>query len=113
MSYFEQAISEYIWDFKYRYRHPNNIIDQTIEDTWHRVAMAASQVEDKMQRGQWQKQFYGILENFQFLPGGRILAGAGTQHDVTLFNCFVMPILQDSLHGIFDALKEGALTLQQ
>lgn len=113
MNYFEQRISEYIWDMKYRYRHHDNIIDHTIEDSWQRVAKAASHAESKDQRVTWQKQFYSILENFQFLPGGRILAGAGTHHDVTLFNCFVMPILEDSLPGIFDALKEGALTLQQ
>ncbi|HSW71301.1 MAG TPA: adenosylcobalamin-dependent ribonucleoside-diphosphate reductase, partial [Gammaproteobacteria bacterium] len=44
---------------------------------------------------------------------GRILAGAGTRHQVTLFNCFVMNIQEDSIFGIFEALKEGALTLQQ
>jgi ribonucleoside-diphosphate reductase alpha chain len=113
MDYFKQPISEYIWDMKYRYRLHDNIMDQTIEDTWLRVAKAASQAEAKTKRETWQKQFYSILENFQFIPGGRILAGAGTQHDVTLFNCFVMPILDDSLPSIFDALKEGALTLQQ
>ncbi len=113
MDYFKQPISEYIWDIKYRYRQQDKIIDHTIEDTWQRVAKAASHAESKQERAAWQKQFYSILENFQFLPGGRILAGAGTQHDVTLFNCFVMPILEDSLHGIFDALKEAALTLQQ
>ncbi len=113
MNYFKQPISEYIWNIKYRYRHQDDMIDHTIEDTWQRVAKAASHAEPKSERTTWQKQFYSILENFQFLPGGRILAGAGTHHDVTLFNCFVMPILEDSLHGIFDALKEGALTLQQ
>jgi ribonucleoside-diphosphate reductase alpha chain len=113
MDDFKQPISEHIWDMKYRYRYQDKVIDQTVEDTWQRVAKAASRAEPKEQRASWQKQFYSILENFQFLPGGRILAGAGTKHDVTLFNCFVMPILEDSLHGIFDALKEGALTLQQ
>lgn len=113
MDYFKQPISEHVWDFKYRYRHQDKMIDHTIEDTWQRVAKAAAHAEHKANRVAWQKQFYSILEHFQFLPGGRILAGAGTKHDVTLFNCFVMPILEDSLHGIFDALKEGALTLQQ
>lgn len=111
--YFEQDISRHIWDFKYRYRLHNKIIDHTIEDTWQRVARAAAQAEKKSARSSWQKKFYSILEGFQFLPGGRILSGAGTKLDVTLFNCFVMPILEDSLDGIFDALKEGALTLQQ
>jgi ribonucleoside-diphosphate reductase alpha chain len=110
---FEEPISEYIWDHKYRYRLHQNIIDHTVEDTWQRVAKATASIENKNQQPKWEKQFYDILQGFQFLPGGRILAGAGTEQKVTLFNCFVMPILEDSIHGIFDALKEGALTLQQ
>lgn len=113
MSIFEEAISEYVWDHKYRYRLHQTLIDQTIEDTWARVANATASVEIKAHQKNWQQQFYDILEDFQFLPGGRILSGAGTQQKVTLFNCFVMPILEDSIPGIFDALKEGALTLQQ
>lgn len=113
MEIFQQPISEYVWDNKYRYRQQEKIIDQTIEDTWRRVAKAIAYAEKKHQRAHWQQQFNDILENFHFLPGGRILAGAGTKHNVTLFNCFVMPILEDSLHGIFDALKDGALTLQR
>lgn len=61
----------------------------------------------------WQARFYGILQDFRFLPGGRIQAGAGTAHKVTLFNCFVMGAVTDSMDGIFDALKEGAVTMQQ
>ena len=60
----------------------------------------------------WEAQFYSILEDFRFLPGGRILAGAGTERDVTLFNCFVMGTIEDSMDGIFAALKEGAITMQ-
>ena len=53
------------------------------------------------------------MSGFRFLPAGRILAGAGTGRSVTLFNCFVMGTLPDSLAGIFDGLKEAALTMQQ
>lgn len=112
MKIFNESIAEYVWDIKYRYRLKDKIEDNTILDTWTRVARTAASLEKKDQI-EWQKKFYSILENFQFLPGGRILAGAGTKHDVTLFNCFVMPIKEDSLQGIFDALKEGAYTLQQ
>lgn len=111
MDYFQEPVSETVWDVKYRYRR-DKVYDRTIEDTWLRVAKAVAKAEAPANRLNWQKQFYNILENFQFLPGGRILAGAGTQHDVTLFNCFVMPIT-DSLRSIFDSLKEGALTLQE
>lgn len=111
MAHFFEPMSEIVWDIKYRYRR-TKIIDQTIDDTWHRVAKAVAKAESPNESAHWQKQFYDILEHFQFLPGGRILAGAGTKHIVTLFNCFVMPV-SDSLSSIFTALKEGALTLQE
>ena len=53
------------------------------------------------------------MSNFKFLPAGRIVAGAGTRRDVTLFNCFVMGGIPDDMSGIFSALKEAALTMQQ
>jgi len=114
MTLFNEPLSELIWDIKYRYRWQGKIMDQTMEDTWHRVAKAVAKAEKTPAlRQHWQAAFYRILEGFQFLPGGRILAGAGTRNKVTLFNCFVMTIKKDSLDGIFEGLKEGALTLQQ
>lgn len=109
-----ENISQIIWDLKYRYREGESVVDSDIEDTWHRVANAIAAAE-KMPavRQQAARDFYRILENFRFLPGGRILAGAGTKLEVTLFNCFVMNIAQDSLPGIFKALEEGAITLQR
>lgn len=110
--YFQAAISEQIWDSKYRYRSGQTCIDDTIEDTWRRIAGALAGIETTQQQG-WEDKFYSALRGFCFLPGGRIQAGAGTAHRVTLFNCFVMGIVEDSLASIFDALKEGALTMQQ
>ncbi|MGB0169946.1 MAG: adenosylcobalamin-dependent ribonucleoside-diphosphate reductase, partial [Paracoccaceae bacterium] len=63
--------------------------------------------------GIWEEKFYAALEDFKFLPAGRIAAGAGTQRKVTLFNCFVMGTVPDDMGGIFDMLKEAALTMQQ
>lgn len=114
MKTIHEPISEIIWDSKYRYKAADgDNIDQTVDDTWARVAKAIAGAEKKGERSHWENEFYRILTDFHFLPGGRILAGAGTPHKVTLFNCFVMNIQSDSLKGIFDALKEGALTLQQ
>lgn len=110
---FKQQISEIIWDIKYRYRKQEVIIDQTVADTWQRCATAIAQAEARPARASYKKAFFHLLENFRYLPGGRILAGAGTTHKVTLFNCFVMDIAEDSIRGIFAALEEGALTLQQ
>jgi ribonucleoside-diphosphate reductase alpha chain len=109
---FKTPVSYQIWDTKYRYRDGNVIHDKTLEDTWRRVATAIAGVEAHYQE-QWAELFYHTLEGFRFLPGGRILAGSGTNRDVTLFNCFVMGHVEDSMDGIFDALKEGALTMQQ
>ena len=86
--------------------------DETIDDTWRRIARTLAGVE-KDNWSQWEQRFYEALRDFRFLPGGRIQAGAGTGRRVTLFNCFVMGTIEDSMDGIFDGLKEGALTMQQ
>ncbi len=111
--HFHEPVSWQIWDAKYRYREGTQLRDQTIEDTWRRVAQAVAAAEPETERARWAERFYQVLYGFKFLPGGRILAGAGTRHRVTLFNCFVMGIIEDSLEGILDSLKEGALTMQQ
>jgi ribonucleoside-diphosphate reductase alpha chain len=110
--YFTTDIARHIWDTKYRYRAGNVIYDNSIEDTWRRIARALARIEPKDQ-ARWEQQFYHALEGFKFLPGGRIQAGAGTDHRVTLFNCFVMGLIEDSMDRIFDHLKQGALTMQQ
>jgi ribonucleoside-diphosphate reductase alpha chain len=107
-----EEISRHVWRTKYRYRTPAGGGDQTIQDTWQRIATALAAVEPKDQE-LWAERFYGILEGLKFLPAGRTQAGAGTPHQVTLFNCFVMGVVEDSIESIFDNLKEGAITLQQ
>ncbi|MEO8559718.1 MAG: ribonucleotide reductase N-terminal alpha domain-containing protein, partial [Rhodospirillales bacterium] len=106
-------ISQQIWDMKYRLREPNGAaLDNTVEDTWRRVAKALAEVEPN-DREVWEQRFYSALAEYRFLPAGRILAGAGTGRQVTLFNCFVMGDVPDSMGGIFENLKEAALTMQQ
>lgn len=106
------AISQQIWDMKYRLKTPEGTpVDHTIEDSWRRVATALAEAESEP--GAWVQPFYEALEDFQFLPAGRILAGAGTGRTVTLFNCFVMGTIEDDLAGIFKHLREAALTMQQ
>jgi len=108
-----QKISTDIWDMKYRFKSADHALsDATIEDTWDRIARALSRCEGK-KAGHWQRHFRHALDDFRFLPAGRILSGAGTGRNVTLFNCFVMGTIPDSLSGIFDMLKEAALTMQQ
>jgi len=105
-------ISRQIWDAKYRLKMADGTpVDFTIEDSWWRVAKALAVVEKDPAR--WEAEFYTALENFRFLPAGRIFSGAGSDRRVTLFNCFVMGNIGDDLGSIFDNLREAALTMQQ
>ena len=111
------SISEQIWDMKYRLKSPGNEagvrepVDKTIEDTWRRVATALAVVE--RDPAHWAERFYAAIDDFKFLPAGRVIAGAGSARDVTLFNCFVMGAVPDDMGGIFAHLREAALTMQQ
>jgi ribonucleoside-diphosphate reductase alpha chain len=112
MTRFAAPIAEQIWDMKYRLKQADGTpIDLSVEDTWRRIARALAGVEQD--RAGWEARFYDALEDFKYLPAGRIVAGAGTGRAVTLFNCFVMGTVPDSMAGIFDNLKEAALTMQQ
>ena len=112
MTRFAAPIAEQIWDMKYRFKNEDGTpIDLSVEDSWRRIARDLAQIEDDPAK--WEDRFYHALEDFKFLPAGRITAGAGTARQVTLFNCFVMGTIPDSMGGIFDMLKEAALTMQQ
>jgi ribonucleoside-diphosphate reductase alpha chain len=84
-------ISGRVWEAKYRY-HGENVM----ADSWRRIASALAAVE-RQDAAVWEQRFFGILDDFKFLPGGRIQAGAGTKRNVTLFNCFVMGMIEDSI----------------
>ena len=106
------AISQQIWDMKYRLWGPaGEPLDRTIEDSWRRVARAVASVEKDP--AFWAGRFYAAMEDFRFLPAGRVIAGAGAERQVTLFNCFVMGTIPDDMGGIFAHLREAALTMQQ
>ncbi|WP_372604829.1 ribonucleotide reductase N-terminal alpha domain-containing protein, partial [Actibacterium sp.] len=112
MTRFAAPIAEQIWDMKYRLKSADGApVDLTVEDSWRRIARALAEVETDS--AAWEAKFYDALEDFKYLPAGRITAGAGTARAVTLFNCFVMGTIPDSMGGIFDMLKEAALTMQQ
>ncbi len=75
------------------------------EQMWGRVAKALAFVEEPARRKHWEQRFYKSMEGFKFVPAGRILSGAGTGHQVTFYNCFVIPSPEDSRDGILDNLK--------
>ena len=111
MGHFATDISHHIWETKYRYAGRGHD-ERGIVDTWRRIAHTLAAVE-RENAAEWEEKFFAILQDFKFLPGGRIHAGAGTARKVTLFNCFVMGTVQDSIPGIFHALQEAALTMQE
>ena len=77
---------------------------------WYRVARAMASVEND--REFWFQKFFAILFDYKFLPGGRILHGAGREdarRRPTLSNCYVIPIEDDSLEGIYRCLTESAM----
>ena len=110
---FEVGLAEEIWRSKYRYSAADGEGDEDFAATARRVAAAVARAEAPGVRAEWQDRFFDAICDFKFIPAGRILAGAGTGRSVTLFNCFVMGTIPDSLPGIFDHLREAAITMQQ
>lgn len=108
---FSESIAEHVWKTKYQWSEEGHAQEPSIEATWERVATAVAGAEAHG-RDEWRQRFRTILNDFRFLPGGRILAAAGTTRGTTLFNCFVMGAMEDSIHGIFNALRETMVTLQ-
>jgi ribonucleoside-diphosphate reductase alpha chain len=107
-------ISTQIWDMKYRLKAADGTpVDKSVDDTWRRIAHALAEPESAETRAAWEARFHEALDGFKFLPAGRIVAGAGSARDVTLFNCFVMGTIPDDMSGIFDNLREAALTMQK
>lgn len=109
---FITEVSRHIWNTRYRFVSDRSRAESSIQDSWCRIARAISAVEPREQKV-WEQRFLAFLANFSFLPAGRIQAGAGTRRNVTLFNCFVMGPVEDSMEGIFRALHESAVTMQQ
>ena len=81
-------------------------VETKAEQMWARVARGIAKQEKKKDREKWEKKFYDVLSGFKFVPGGRILSGAGTDYKVTYFNCFVIPSPHDSRGGILESLNQ-------
>ncbi|MFQ5459514.1 MAG: adenosylcobalamin-dependent ribonucleoside-diphosphate reductase, partial [Anaerolineae bacterium] len=78
--------------------HPDQMLD--------RVARGVAAVEDEEKRPEWQRQFRWLLDGWKFVPGGRILAAAGTEQELTFYNCYVIPSPRDSRDGIIATLSQ-------
>ncbi len=106
-------ISQQIWEMKYRLPLAGGGAEASLEESFWRVDKSVAGAEKPENQELYARQFFELMADLRFLPAGRILAGAGTQRAVTLFNCFVMDKIADSIPGIFNGLNEAAQTLQQ
>ncbi|MBP8638866.1 MAG: adenosylcobalamin-dependent ribonucleoside-diphosphate reductase [Dictyoglomi bacterium] len=98
-------LSQEVWERKYRWEE-----EKSLDDNISRVAREAAKVEETDEkRREWEEKFYQLMKDTKFLPGGRILAGIGTSMHQTLFNCFTLPVIDDSIEGIFEAVKLNAI----
>ena len=79
---------------------------------WKRQSRALASVEKtKALRKRWEEKFFSILEDFKFVPGGRIMHGAGREDiTTTLNNCYVVAVRDDSIKSIYDTIINEALT---
>lgn len=109
---FVEALSQEVWEQRYRLAFQDGTVEPDLAATQARVARALAAPEGP-EAARWERRFLEIMQGWRFLPGGRVLAGAGSGHRMTLFNCFVMGLVEDSTDGIFRALREAAVTMQQ
>ena len=109
MEWFSNSFSQETWYQKYKAPTDNNV-----EDTWRRVAKDLASIEDDKEK--WEEEFYGILEGFKFVPGGRITSNAGLGLTGTSYlNCYVSgPTGKDidSIEGIYGELLQQAQILK-
>ncbi len=97
---------------KYALREEDNtVVEKTPMEMWRRVASEMASVEKSKELQQsWSDNFYWLLEDFRFIPGGRILFGAGRKQKSTLLNCYYIPIKGDTIEDIFNFAKDMART---
>ncbi len=110
-----QDVSLDIWDKKYRLTAKDNtVIDETMDDTYRRVARALADVEEPGLRDECHEQFLWALRHGA-IPAGRIMSNAGAQAHkpaTSTINCTVSGTIGDSMHDILDKVHEAGLTLK-
>jgi ribonucleoside-diphosphate reductase alpha chain len=97
---------------KYALRDQQGVqVEKVPDDMWRRVAKElASPERDEERRKEWTAKFHWLLQDYRFVPGGRVLFGAGQVRKSTLLNCYFFKIKEDSIEAIFDWCKEAART---
>ncbi|MGD8853267.1 MAG: adenosylcobalamin-dependent ribonucleoside-diphosphate reductase [Gammaproteobacteria bacterium] len=111
-----QDASQDIWDKKYRLKRKDGVaVDQSIDDTYQRVARALAEVESTPEKqAHWYEQFLWALRHGA-IPAGRITSNAGA-HDhkpaTSTINCTVSGTIEDSMDNILERVHEAGLTLK-
>ena len=103
---FVNEVYESIW--KDRYQKNGESYDNQLWRVADFIATAESSVEEV--RDKWADKFFSIMKEGYFFPAGRTMSNAGIGEKLTLNNCFVAPIVGNSMEQIFDAVKLGAMT---
>ncbi len=86
--------------------HVDKPLETEPEQMMDRVAAGIAQIEPNAAlRKTWTNNFRWLLDDWKFVPGGRILAGAGTDQELTYYNCYVIPSPNDSRGGIIETLS--------
>lgn len=78
--------------------HPSQMLD--------RVARGMAAIEAPEKQAEWAANFRWLLDDWKFVPGGRILTAAGTDQNLTYYNCYVIPSPKDSREGIMNTLTQ-------
>jgi ribonucleoside-diphosphate reductase alpha chain len=87
--------------------HIDKPLETLPEQMMERVARGIAAVETSQEkRAEWEKKFRWLLDGWKFVPGGRILTAAGTEQQLTFYNCYVIPSPRDSRKGIVDTLSQ-------
>ena len=103
---FVNEVYESIW--KDRYQKNGESYDNQLWRVADFIATAEPSVEEV--RDKWADKFFSIMKEGYFFPAGRTMSNAGIGEKLTLNNCFVAPIIGNSMEQIFDAVKLGAMT---
>ncbi|MDH3468952.1 MAG: adenosylcobalamin-dependent ribonucleoside-diphosphate reductase, partial [Gammaproteobacteria bacterium] len=110
-----QAVARDVWDTKYRLRtHDGRIVDETLDDTYQRVARTVAYLESEENRAHWYERFLWALRNGA-IPAGRIVSNAGADKEkpaTSTINCTVSGAVHDSMDGILRRVYEAGLTLK-
>lgn len=89
--------------------HLDKPLETAPEQMFERVAKHIASVENSPElRAEWETRFRDLLDDWKYVPGGRILTGAGTGQNLSFYNCFVIPSPHDSRGGIFETLRQMA-----